>query len=77
MLNPGDKVKLLTKQGAVEGILMPSPDESKIILKLANGYNVGYEKKDVKVEMMERGKALSKKQFNLPAKKNLPTTRNP
>ncbi|HLC52255.1 MAG TPA: Glu-tRNA(Gln) amidotransferase subunit GatD [Candidatus Nanoarchaeia archaeon] len=73
MLNHGDKVKLLIKQETVEGILMPSPDDSKIILKLANGYNVGYEKKDVKLEILEKSKSITKKAYHLPVKKNLPT----
>lgn len=73
MPNPGDKVKLLAKQETVEGILMPSPDDSKIILKLANGYNIGYDKREVKLEVLETGKSLIKSSSHLPKKKNMPT----
>lgn len=48
MPNPGDKVKVITKETSEEGILMPSPDENTVLIKLSNGYNIGFEKKDVK-----------------------------
>lgn len=44
---PGDKVRINHKKEVLEGILMPSPNEKTIILKLDNGYNLGLEKKDV------------------------------
>ena len=74
MPQPGDKIKLITKKETVEGLLMPSPTESKIILKLANGYNVGYEKTDVDdIEVIEKNKSLTKPLSQVPAKKSLPT----
>jgi len=74
MTNPGDKVKLITKKETVEGLLMPSPNESKIILKLTNGYNVGYERSDVEdIEVLEKNKSLTKPLSKLPVKKDLPT----
>lgn len=53
---PGDKVRITAQKEVLDGILMPSPDEKAIILKLDNGYNLGLEKKDVK-----EVKLLSKK----------------
>ncbi len=47
MPNPGDKVQVTAKKEMVKGILMPSPDEEIILLKLETGYNLGFEKKDV------------------------------
>ena len=44
----GDKVKIITKNAVEEGILIPSPDESVILIKLDSGYNVGLNKKEVK-----------------------------
>jgi len=45
MPNPGDKVKLVTKQETVEGMLMPSFQKGVTLIKLDNGYNVGLAKK--------------------------------
>src|SRR3989344_1733170 len=47
MAQAGDRVKLTTKKGSEEGILMPSTDKNTILLKLDSGYNVGFEKKTV------------------------------
>src|SRR3989344_4538865 len=53
MPDPGDKVKLVAKQETVEGILMPSSDANVVLLKLDNGYNVGFEKKEItKMEVL-------------------------
>jgi glutamyl-tRNA(Gln) amidotransferase subunit D len=45
-MNPGDKIKIETKDNCFEGILMPS--FGNIVIKLSSGYNIGFEKKDVK-----------------------------
>lgn len=47
MPNPGDRVKIVTKKGVEEGLLMPSADNI-ILIKLDNGYNTGFDKKEVK-----------------------------
>ena len=45
----GEKVRVLTKGGKIfEGFLIPSPDPETIILKLRNGYNIGFRKEDVR-----------------------------
>ncbi|MBU0460483.1 MAG: Glu-tRNA(Gln) amidotransferase subunit GatD [Nanoarchaeota archaeon] len=57
MPHPGDRVKIVTKKSTEEGILMPTPDKNTVIIKLDNGYNLGFEKKDVtKIEILEEKK---------------------
>ncbi len=70
----GDKVKLVTKKETLEGILLPSPDEKVIMLKLNNGYNLGFPKKEV-ISLTTIEKATAKKEVSapLPKNKNLPT----
>ncbi len=84
MPKPGDKVKVVTKKGVEEGLLMPYADEKVILIKLDNGYNVGFDKKDVKkITLLKKGLQIStkqKKEQKHPSKKvakledkNLPT----
>ncbi|MFH1638420.1 MAG: Glu-tRNA(Gln) amidotransferase subunit GatD [Candidatus Woesearchaeota archaeon] len=51
-VSPGDKVSLLTKDGKYTGILMPSPDDSIVVIKLNNGYNIGFEKHEIRQTML-------------------------
>lgn len=70
----GDKVRILTKKENVEGVLMPSSSKDVIMLKLDNGYNIGFPKGDVKrIDLLEKCKSLQKVPSRLPMKKNLPT----
>ena len=55
MANPGDQVIIKTKKGNEKGILMPSPKKDVIIVKLENGYNIGFSKKEVKVTIVKKG----------------------
>ena len=73
MPNPGDRVRLTTKEEIVEGILMPSSDPNIVLIKKDNGYNVGFPKiKWLKIALLERAKeALSKKVSPQPSS-NLP-----
>ena len=51
----GDKVRVITAKRTEEGLLMPSPDEKAVMIKLSTGYNLGFEKKDVqKIELIQR-----------------------
>ena len=45
MVKVGDKIKVLTESGEEQGIMMPSPDLDVVIIKLSNGYNIGFDKK--------------------------------
>ncbi|MBI2668620.1 Glu-tRNA(Gln) amidotransferase subunit GatD [Candidatus Woesearchaeota archaeon] len=74
MPTPGDKVKLTAKKETVEGILMPSPDEKVILLKLSTGYNVGFPKKDAKITVLEKAKkSKTISSAKITTQKNLPT----
>ena len=58
----GDKVKVVTKDETVEGILMPNKETDSVVVKLDNGYNIGFDKKKVKkIEVIEKAKALKEK----------------
>ncbi|MDO8655600.1 MAG: asparaginase domain-containing protein, partial [Nanoarchaeota archaeon] len=70
----GDKVKLVTKQETIEGILLPSPDKKVVMIKLDNGYNVGFPEKDVsKITVLEKAAAKKELPINIIKNKNLPT----
>lgn len=60
-MNAGDYVKVTTKKGTYEGIVMPRSelaDEEHIVLKLKSGYNIGISKKDItKTEKLGQKKA--------------------
>ncbi len=59
MAKPGDKVKVITKEETVWGILMPNEETDSIVIKLDSGYNMGIERKKVKkIEKMGAGKKL-------------------
>lgn len=47
MVRFGERVLVKTRKGEKEGLLIPSPREDVLILKLDNGYNLGLEKKEV------------------------------
>ncbi len=47
MPDPGDKVRITTTDTTEEGIFMSSPDENIILVKLENGYNIGFKKEEV------------------------------
>ncbi|MBS3123763.1 Glu-tRNA(Gln) amidotransferase subunit GatD [Candidatus Woesearchaeota archaeon] len=51
-IKPGLKVKLKTANDSFEGIIIPSPEEETILLKLGSGYNVGFKTEDV-IEIVE------------------------
>lgn len=48
MAKEGDTVKLTTEKETVEGVLIPSTKNEIVVLKLENGYNVGFPRKEVK-----------------------------
>jgi len=74
MANPGDKVKVIKKEGSEEGIFVKD-DKDTVFLKLGSGYNVGIDKKKItKVEVLEKGKGLNIKHAKeTKFKKGLPT----
>lgn len=53
--NPGDEVRLRLAKEEVEGIVLESPDNSILLLKLRSGYNIGINKENILA-----GRALSR-----------------
>ena len=73
MAKAGDRVKLVTKDESIEGVLMPEEDDFYVI-KLDSGYNVGVDKKRVKdVKLIEAYKEPRAHHKEIPQKKDLPT----
>jgi len=58
---PGDRIRVVKDEKAYEGILLPRPevgDPDCVILKLANGYNIGIECKNARIERLGEGAKL-------------------
>ncbi len=54
MAQPGDTVKVITSEKeTIEGILLPSFEPGVILLKLKNGYNLGFQEKEVAMLVMK------------------------
>src|SRR3989338_10360269 len=74
MVNPGDRVKINTKKGSEEGILMPSPDKNTVLLKLDSGYNVGFIQKEVsKITVISKAAPKKKTSTKITKNPQLPT----
>lgn len=72
-LNPGDKVKLTTKEKDWTGFILESYDSSIVLLKLESGYNIGIPEDDVlSVKVLEKVKEIKKDKVNLTQNKSLP-----
>ncbi len=52
---PGDRVRVERAGVADEGVLMPSSDDDRLVLKLDGGYNVGLDRDAAAVELVEAG----------------------
>ena len=51
----GDLIQVETKNGREKGILMPGYEEGVLIIKLGNGYNLGFKKEEIKkIKVLER-----------------------
>jgi glutamyl-tRNA(Gln) amidotransferase subunit D len=61
----GDKVLLHTLKEIYEGVYLPSPESGLVLLKLNNGYNVGFNKKDVEKIILKEKKSEEKEIFEL------------
>ena len=70
----GDRVSVVLKDHSEEGRLMPSTDSDIIMIKLDNGYNVGFENCDVlKVELLSKAKHAPKEENVVSKNSKLPT----
>ncbi len=74
---PGDIVKIHAEKETYEGILMPRPDifeAGYVIIKLANGYNIGIDEKRIKkIELVSKYQGPSKVEKKSIPKKDLTT----
>ncbi|EMA46791.1 Glu-tRNA(Gln) amidotransferase subunit GatD [Halococcus saccharolyticus] len=52
-MNPGDRVRLTRDGRTHEGVLLPSTTDDHAVLKLDGGYNVGVERADTTVKVVE------------------------
>lgn len=74
----GSKIKIKVKQHGkeeeYEGTYIESPDKNDVLIKLKNGYNIGFEKKDVlKLDVIEKsGKEENGKEKEISQDKKLP-----
>ncbi|MBW2963249.1 Glu-tRNA(Gln) amidotransferase subunit GatD [Candidatus Woesearchaeota archaeon] len=74
MIREGDKVQIKTAKEVIEGMLMPSHEADVVIIKLANGYNIGIDKNKIKeMKVMEKHKEKEHKTKEIKEKKGLPT----
>ena len=54
-IQAGDYVEIFTPKTSYEGILLESPENEILLLKLKQGYNIGFNKKDIlKVKFLKR-----------------------
>ncbi|MBI1969750.1 Glu-tRNA(Gln) amidotransferase subunit GatD [Candidatus Woesearchaeota archaeon] len=73
MPNPGDRVKVITVDEELEGILMPE-DKECMYLKLSSGYNIGVVKSKVKkITVLASAKKQQKETPTAKQKQGLPT----
>ncbi|RZN15272.1 MAG: Glu-tRNA(Gln) amidotransferase subunit GatD [Methanosarcinales archaeon] len=71
-LEVGDTVKVVRKNSVYEGVLMPTTTKNTVI-KLDNGYNVGFDTGKIQIELLKKANASkSKKETPRGQKQNLP-----
>ncbi len=54
-MNPGDRVRVERDSAIYEGIMLPSSSHDTLVVKLDDGYNVGIDRSQASVEIIERG----------------------
>ncbi|MFH0978078.1 MAG: Glu-tRNA(Gln) amidotransferase subunit GatD [Candidatus Woesearchaeota archaeon] len=74
---PGDSVRIITKDSAYEGLLMPRPkilEKGIAVIKLDNGYNIGIEEGKIqRIELLEEYKPKRLVPEKIIPEKGLPT----
>lgn len=68
--NYGSLVEIETGKEVYEGILLPGPESGLFLLKLENGYNIGFKKKEIIKFKLVKKSTEEKKEFNPPFSKN-------
>jgi glutamyl-tRNA(Gln) amidotransferase subunit D len=72
MAKAGDRVKVVTADESIEGVLMPEEKEF-VVLKLATGYNMGISRKRVReIQVLKEYKATTAPAAKAEQKKGLP-----
>jgi glutamyl-tRNA(Gln) amidotransferase subunit D len=73
MAKAGDRVKVVTADESIEGVLMPEEKEY-VVLKLDTGYNIGVSRKRVReIQVLKEYKATTAPAAKAEQKKGLPT----
>ncbi len=58
---PGDKVEIIVNRKKETGVLLESHDSGILLLKLSNGYNIGFKKEDIsEIKILEKSKEENK-----------------
>ncbi|MFP4632976.1 MAG: Glu-tRNA(Gln) amidotransferase subunit GatD [Halobacteriales archaeon] len=57
MVEAGDRVEVRSEGSRFEGVVMPSSPDDGLVLKLDDGYNVGFERGSVEVEVLAEAEA--------------------
>ncbi len=52
-MNPGDRVRIDRTDTSYEGVLLPSTTDEELVVKLEGGYNVGIDRADADVDVLE------------------------
>ncbi len=71
-IEPGSKIKIKSKDGEFEGLFIESPDKDAILLKVKNGYNIGFNKNDVEIQVLEKAKKKNEIKEEIIQDKKLP-----
>ncbi len=70
-IEPGSKVKIKKKEEEFEGILIESHDPSIVLIKLKTGYNLGFQKNEVEIKVLEKHKEKKEKEEEIEQDKKL------
>lgn len=68
---PGDKVRLRLAMQEQDGIVLESPDNSIVLLKLDSGYNIGINKENILASRILQSFKEEKREVQITQKKNL------
>jgi glutamyl-tRNA(Gln) amidotransferase subunit D len=72
-VKPGTKVKLHTRQGDFEAVILDSPSSEILLIKLNSGYNIGIKEEDIlDLKILKKENEVEVKQEIVSQKKDLP-----
>lgn len=70
-MQSGDRVRIEKDNNIYEGILMPTSTD-QIVIKLDNGYNIGFRGEEIQISLVEEKKSKQVKAKEIPFKEGLP-----